>query len=85
MANGPGLVHAGCGEAFSHKQCCGDYRIGDQLQIKRWQSTKSGEIKTSRRHPAGVHFENLESDLRNDGYSKRWGHVFEPSKHMIRI
>lgn len=49
------LVSAGWGEVFGHKgvlvqQRCREYRIGDKLQIRHWQMTRSGEIKTSRRH-----------------------------------
>jgi hypothetical protein len=44
---GSGGVHAGWGEEVScmrFKLCCGEYRIGDKLQIKHWQTTRSGEI-----------------------------------------
>ena len=50
--------------------CCGEYRIEDELQIMHWQTTRSGEIKTSRkqRHLQGSISKTL--SLRNAGKIK---------------
>ena len=67
----------------SIRLCCGEYRIEDELEIMDWQTTRSGEIKTSRRqrHPAGVHFENLESEKRwKNQTDERWGHVLSQTE-----
>lgn len=61
----------------------GEYRIGYKLQIGHWSSARSGEIKRSRRQPAGIYFENLESlRARRD---QNGGPRLSQTKHMTRI
>jgi hypothetical protein len=74
---GSGPCWVGYGEVFSHEGRAGD-RIGYKLQMGRWQTTRSGEIKTSRRTACRDPFRNPRKS-ENAERSKRWA-TFEPSK-----